>query len=222
MAPPLHEGQRGYFAYTATVAPTVIPKRDTMTEAKDFIRAEALRHRNNLHIDPAWSEQAARLFVEQILPIVAEKPRPVVALYFPRDREMDTLTLAETLWNKDFPCALPVITGGVREMLFARWNKDTELKAGAFDIPEPAIREEVEPDIVVVPLLAFDQQGHRLGYGKGFYDVALKKLRMRKPDVLLVGLAYAEQACLFALPVEDHDEKLDFVLTPQRIFDFRR
>lgn len=66
----------------------------------------------------------------------------------------------------------------------------------------------------------FDQRGHRLGYGRGYYDAALKELRAKKP-VIAVGFAYAEQACLFALPAEQHDEPLDYAVTPQRVFDFR-
>jgi 5-formyltetrahydrofolate cyclo-ligase len=78
----------------------------------------------------------------------------------------------------------------------------------------------IAPDILIVPLLAFDQTGNRMGYGQGHYDETIRLLRQEK-EVLSVGLAYAEQAVLLALPTEPHDQKLDLVITPQRVFDFR-
>ena len=65
-----------------------------------------------------------------------------------------------------------------------------------------------------MPLLAFDRRGHRLGYGEGYYDATLADLRARK-KVIAVGLAYAQQAILFNLPAEDHDQPLDWIITPQ-------
>ncbi len=91
----------------------------------------------------------------------------------------------------------------------------------SFGVSEPEDKSSLlEPDILVIPLLAFDQRGNRMGYGQGHYDETLRLLRERK-DVLAVGFAYAEQAVLLALPTEPHDQRLDMVVTPQRIFDFR-
>ena len=187
-----------------------------MSEEKDFIRAEALRHRQNLTIHPDWAEQAAMAFLTHI-PL---KPGVVVSLYYPKDKEMDTLPLAEKLWQKGHLAALPLVRAGETALDFAHWHLGTELAVGAFGIPEPKEPKAVDPDIVVLPLLVFDQRGHRLGYGKGYYDAALKELRKKKP-IIAVGYAYAEQACLFALPAEIHDEPMDYVVTPQRVFDFR-
>lgn len=188
-----------------------------MSDQKDFIRAEASKHRNNLQIHPDWAEQAAGHFMQSI------KPRgdQVVSVYFPKGKELDTQPLVEKLWATGAACALPVIGEEVAELKFARWSQGANLKDGPFHIPEPEHKDWVEPDIVVVPLLVFDQRGHRVGYGKGHYDATLQALRQKKP-VIAVGYAYAEQACLFALPTEPHDQGLDFVVTPQRVFDFRR
>lgn len=188
-----------------------------MTAEKDFIRAEALRHRTNLQLDPDWPEQAARQFFATLAP----QPGRVVSLYYPKGKEFDPLPIAEKLWDAKIAAALPMTRAQAEPLVFARWDRDTKLQDGAFGIPVPENPIPLDPDIVVVPLLVFDQRGHRLGYGKGHYDATLKDLRARK-DILAVGLAYAEQACLFALPSEDHDQKLDLVVTPQRVFDFRQ
>lgn len=91
---------------------------------------------------------------------------------------------------------------------------------GTWDIPMPEKPDFMAPDILVVPLVAFDQRGNRLGHGKGYFDATLKALRSYK-SILAVGYAYAEQSVIFGLPKEAHDEKLDMVVTPQRVFDFR-
>lgn len=187
-----------------------------MSEQKDYIRSEALRHRNLLQIEPDWAEEAARHILETLKP----QPGATVALYYPKDKEIDTIPLAEALWTGGVTVALPLIDDDP-VLRFVAWNKGAELQNGKFNIPVPAELDFVSPDIVIVPLLVFDQQGHRVGYGKGYYDATLKYLREQKA-ITAVGYAYAEQACLFALPREDHDEKLDLVVTPQRVFDFRR
>lgn len=187
-----------------------------MSKQKDSIRAEALRHRNALDIDPSWAEQAA----DQFLQAVEITPGKVVSVYYPKGKELDTLPLVETLWARHVTCTLPVIQGDGAALKFAVWTHDTSLVEGGFHIPVPANPHYIEPDILVVPALIFDQVGHRLGYGKGHYDATIAALREKK-DILAVGYAYSEQACLFALPREDHDQKLDLVITPQRVFDFR-
>ncbi len=188
-----------------------------MSDAKNSIRTEAMRHRQNLQVDPAWAEQAA----ECLLGAVNISAEDVVAVYYPKGKEIDTIPLAERIWEKGAVCALPIITEGKTVLRFAKWEQGGDLIEGAFQIPLPATPDYVEPTIVILPLLVFDQKGNRLGYGKGYYDTTLNELRQRG-KILAVGLAYAEQACLFALPAEDHDQKLDLVVTPQRVFDFRR
>ena len=84
------------------------------------------------------------------------------------------------------------------------------------DIPEPRASAPVlDPDLLFVPLAAFDRAGQRIGYGAGFYDVTLEALRARKP-IVAVGVAYAAQE-VEAVPREDHDERLDFILTEREL-----
>lgn len=188
-----------------------------MTQSKDDIRQFAKRHRDMMLIDPAWADSAADIFMGAVK--VGEGK--IVSAYYPIGKEIDPSPIVEKLWAQGSQVCLPVIQGKGEPLLFALWTKSTSLKPAAMGILEPETKDFVTPDILIVPLLAFDQQGHRLGYGQGHYDATLAMLRARK-DVLVVGLAYAEQAVLLALPHEPHDHKLDMVITPQRVFDFRR
>jgi 5-formyltetrahydrofolate cyclo-ligase len=184
-----------------------------MSESKETLREEARRHR--ARIDPASedSEQAAMYFFDVIKPDV----RQTVAAYWPKEGEFDISPVLERLLEGGYTCALPVLKKGDKELRFARWAEDMPLETGPYGISQPVISAATEfilPDIVIVPLLAFDRRGLRLGYGGGYYDRALRSLRQEK-KITAVGICYAQQAVLFNLPAEDHDEKLDWVVTPQ-------
>lgn len=187
-----------------------------MSEEKQAIRERALKFREELELHPHLAEEAAKNFFSSLKISSDQK----VALYFPLGQELDTLPLVEELWRKGNTCLLPYFGKGELHMQFAKWEKGAKLSLQTFDIPMPDNPEFLTPDIVVVPVVAFDQKGNRIGFGKGYYDATLKTLR-EQGDVLAVGYAYAEQAVLMKLPTEPHDEKLDMVVTPQRVFDFR-
>ncbi len=109
--------------------------------------------------------------------------------------------------------ALPVMQGKGRPLLFRAWAPGDAMAAAQWGIAEPLPEQpEVEPDVVLVPLLAFDAHGYRLGYGGGFYDRSLAGLRARKP-VIAVGIGYDELR-IDAVPHLDYDQRLDWVLTP--------
>jgi 5-formyltetrahydrofolate cyclo-ligase len=170
-----------------------------------------------LEISPDWAIEAAEIFFGVVRP---DKTK-IISSYFPMGKEIDPSPIVEKLWSEGIKVCLPKIQNGERGLAFAEWNRDSKLVSSTFGTSEPdETAVALEPDILIVPLLAFDQTGNRMGYGQGHYDETLRKLRAKK-DVLAVGLAYAEQAVLLALPTEPHDQKLDIVVTPQRIFDFR-
>lgn len=126
--------------------------------------------------------------------------------------EIPTRAMVKALHDAGFEVGLPVTGRRGTPLTFRRWTPDTEMVPGKMDIPEPpAPAEVIEPDVLFVPLAAFDRRGHRIGYGAGFYDLTLAALRAEK-DVTAIGLAYAEQEVLF-IPQEDHDQPLDFVVT---------
>jgi len=135
-----------------------------------------------------------------------------VSAYAPMGDEADPIPLLEALAARGHPTGLPVTPRERAPLLFRRWAPGDELVPARFELREPPASAPVfEPDILLVPLLAFDRAGHRLGYGAGYYDRTLGALRAKKP-ILAVGVAYAGQE-VDALPAEPHDEKLDWVVT---------
>ncbi len=192
---------------------------DTMENPKEILRTEAKRHQ--VRIDPRTedAESVADLFLLHIAP-EADK---VIAAYWPKDREFDTRPLLDELLKRGFTCSLPVIQKDTRILKFAKWNDKLPLKESSFGIMEPVVNnliEWVEPDIFIVPMLAFDRRGYRLGHGFGYYDATLEAAKKKKP-ITTVGVAYGQQAVLFNLPTESHDQKMDWVITPQGAQDFR-
>jgi 5-formyltetrahydrofolate cyclo-ligase len=140
-------------------------------------------------------------------------PPAVVSSFWAMGSEIDPGPLEERLRRKGHRIALPVMKGRAQPLEFRLWNLGDPLVDRIWGIREPtAAAPVVEPDILLVPLLAFDGAGWRLGYGAGFYDRTLRTLRSRKP-VLAVGLAFDEQR-VDAVPHLDYDEPLDWVVTP--------
>lgn len=126
--------------------------------------------------------------------------------------EIDVLPLMARLARQGWRTALPVVVARGRPLLFRAWEPGEPTVAGPWSIPVPlATAPELEPDVLLVPMLAFDRQGFRLGYGGGFYDRTLAVLRAMKP-VVAVGVAYAAQE-VAELPRGPHDEPLDWILT---------
>jgi 5-formyltetrahydrofolate cyclo-ligase len=183
---------------------------------KQNYREHARAHRDRLDFDDADFEIVIDVFLQEFNP----KKDQVIALYWPYGREFDCRFLMDELVNQGFVCALPRIVKGTRVLEFVRWTHDTKMTKGAFDIFEPEEGKAVLPDVVISPLLAFDQKGYRLGQGGGYYDATLEALRAQK-EADFIGIGHAEQAVLFKLPREDHDIPLDYMLTPKGIIDFK-
>jgi 5-formyltetrahydrofolate cyclo-ligase len=188
-----------------------------MDTEKTLIRQRAKKFRDQMQISPEWSQEAAQNFIN-VTPLADGK---IVSAYYPIGSEIDPSPIVEMLWQRNVTVCLPFIIQGERGLKFIKWARETKLELGKFGtmMPEDSA-DYIAPDILIVPLLAFDQTGNRMGYGQGHYDETIRLLRQEK-EVLSVGLAYAEQAVLLALPTEPHDQKLDLVITPQRVFDFR-
>ena len=139
----------------------------------------------------------------------------MVAGYYPKGTEISPLSALKHIMilpNKSV--ALPVVTGNNQPLLFREYNQGTVLQSGAFGILEPDETARILiPDIVIVPFLAFDEEGFRLGYGGGFYDRTLQALRQNNPDLLTIGVGYSKQKAAGVLPIDSYDQKLDFIVT---------
>ena len=182
---------------------------------KDELREQALLHREKIRPDDE-NIDAAIAFFREAVPIEDK----IVAAYWPTGDEFDARYFIDDLLKAGAKVALPIATKTSRVMTFAPWDPKGDLIKGDFGIFVPKTDERVEPDILLVPFLAFDRKGYRLGRGGGHYDATIAALRATK-EILAVGVGYAAQAVLFTLPVEPHDARLDMVITPQGVHDFR-
>ena len=146
-------------------------------------------------------------------------PGAIVSGFMPLKSEINPLPLMRKLAEKGARLALPVVAGRGKPLIMREWGFGEPLAAGVWGIREPKPEAaEVEPDILLVPLLAFDRAGHRLGYGAGYYDLTITQLRARKP-VTAVGLAFAAQE-IAVVPATPRDARLDLVLTEREVIDF--
>jgi 5-formyltetrahydrofolate cyclo-ligase len=144
----------------------------------------------------------------------------VVACYSPIRSELDPAPLMRMLAALGAQLALPAITARGKSLVFRAWSASDRLMLGSLGIPEPSpAAAELVPDILLVPLAAFDRAGHRIGYGAGHYDVTLAHLRKVKATIA-IGLAFALQE-IKNVPMQPHDVALDYVLTEKHAFDFR-
>jgi len=138
----------------------------------------------------------------------------------PLKSEINPLPLMRKLAGQGARLALPAVAGRGKPLVMREWNFGEPLATGVWGIREPKPEAAVvEPDILLVPLLAFDRAGHRIGYGAGYYDLTLAQLRARKP-IIAVGLAFAAQE-VPAVPATLRDARLDLVLTERAVLDLR-
>lgn len=139
--------------------------------------------------------------------------------YMPIRTEIDPLAaMAEAAAHG--VVSVPVIQAAGLPLLFSRWEPDCAMKEGPFGAMIPKVGDFVEPEILIVPLVAFDAQGGRLGYGGGFYDRTLERLRSCRPT-LAIGFAFDAQEA-DGLPLEPTDQPLDMVVTEKRVLTFSR
>ena len=183
---------------------------------KASLRDQARDVRSRLQPSFEDAEQACAHFFGTLNP----KAGQVVAAYWPKGKEFDVRVIMDECLKTGIRLALPVVPAEGRIMEFAVWQDGEPLVNNRFHIPEPERREMIVPDIIIVPFLAFDRRGYRLGYGGGYYDATLEALRADK-EIMAVGVGYGEQAVLFNLPNDEHDQPMDLVITPQAVFDYR-
>lgn len=181
-----------------------------ISDAKRGLRAEATAARRTAaHADDgtAGARLAERLAAAAIVPRAA-----TVSGFWPIGDEIDVMPALRALAAAGHTVALPVVTGRGRPLLFRVWREGDAMQSGPFGIHEPLeSAPSIDPDVVLVPLLAFDRAGFRVGYGGGYYDRSLAALRARAL-VVAVGIAWSAQE-IAAVPHDARDEPLDWVVT---------
>jgi 5-formyltetrahydrofolate cyclo-ligase len=190
---------------------------DSISDLKSIIRKDALLRRDAL--PAAERAKAAEAIAARAFPLAIE-PGQIVSGFSPLKTEINPIPLMRKLADAGAQLALPVVAGKGQPLIMRAWRFGEPLDSGVWGIREPkADAPEVAPDILLVPLLAFDRDGHRIGYGAGYYDMTIGKLRAIKP-VIAVGIAYAAQE-IASVPVTPRDARLDLVLTEREIIDLR-
>lgn len=190
---------------------------DSSQNLKNDLRAAAFARRDALD---ASQRAAACDALAKYATQFEVGPGCVVAGFSAIRTEIDPSALMQALRARGASLALPVAVGRGEPLVFRAWTADTALVRGLYGILEPSSdAQEVEPDIVLVPLAAFDRRGHRLGYGGGYYDRTLQRLRKAK-RITAAGLAFSAQQ-MDEIPADVHDEPLDLVLTERDVIDFR-
>ena len=187
----------------------------TFENPKLQLRANALAKRDLL--PPPERQAGAEKLAARAQPVdVAGK---IVSGFMPMKTEINPLPLLRRLADAGAQLALPVIDARGKPLIMRAWKIGDELKAGQWGIREPLPNAaQVDPDVLLVPLAAFDRAGHRIGYGAGYYDMTIHALRAKK-QVVAIGIAFAAQE-IASVPATERDERLDFIMTERETIAF--
>ena len=172
---------------------------------KKFIKIRKLKNKKNIQIE---FHKVFNLINKQNILI------KVIGGYFPVNYEVDDMNILKEFNKKKYQISLPVIKKKF-EMDFYKWSFNEPLKINMYGIPEPEKIKLVYPDVILVPLVAFDKKLNRLGYGGGYYDRLIKKLSEKK-NILKIGLALSTQK-INNVPINEYDKKLDYIVTDKYI-----
>jgi 5-formyltetrahydrofolate cyclo-ligase len=193
---------------------TTIP----IDQLKSDLRKAAFARRDAL--PPAERQAAAEAIAARPFPLPVA-PGVIVSGFSPLKTEINPLPLMRKLAAAGASLALPVVAGRGKPLIMRSYAFGQALNEGVWGIREPnEDAPEVDPDILIVPLAAFDRRGNRIGYGAGYYDMTIRRLRSIKPVVAL-GIAYAAQE-VPEVPTTPRDARLDLVLTERDVIDFRK
>ncbi len=145
---------------------------------------------------------------------VLKSKNKILGGYFPVNYEVDTFQLMRVLKQKKFKLSLPVVSSKF-DMNFYLWDFNEPLSVNKYGIPEPKLKKKVVPEVLLIPMVAFDTKLNRLGYGGGYYDRFLKK--NEKNNIIKIGLAIECQK-VKKLPTNSFDKKMDYILTEKKLY----
>lgn len=188
----------------------------TIVERKTALRRELTARRKTL--EPASHKQRSQAAADRWLANVPVEPGEQVALFWPLGQEIDPRPLMMQLFEQKISVALPRTHARAVPVTFHVWTPELKLARSAFGVEEPPMSSpQVDPDVIVVPLLGFDQACYRLGYGAGHYDCTLASMADRGLQPRTVGLAFALQQ-VEEVPREAHDVPLGMIVTDDDVW----
>ena len=169
-----------------------------------------------LKVRQKFNTKNIQLNFNQIVKIIKKEKiiNKIIGGYYPVNFEIDDLALLRKFKKNKFNISLPVIKKNF-QMDFYPWSFSEPLKINIYGIPEPETKNIVYPDVLLIPLLAFDKNLNRLGYGSGYYDRLIKKL-LKKKNIIKIGLAFSFQET-DKVPINVYDQKLDYIVTNKYI-----
>ena len=169
-----------------------------------------------LKVREKFNTKNIQINFNQIIKILKKEKisNKIIGGYYPVNCEIDDLALLRKFKKKNFKISLPVIKKNF-QMDFYTWSFSEPLKINRYGIPEPEIKNIVYPDILLIPLIAFDKNFNRLGYGGGYYDRLIVKLSKKK-NIIKIGLAFSIQE-IDQVPINRYDQKLDYIVTNKYI-----
>jgi 5-formyltetrahydrofolate cyclo-ligase len=195
----------------------VMEKSDNDLQIKAQLRRAGQARRDAL---PAEIRRAAAEIIAARAFPLAIAPGMIASGFMPLKSEINPLPLMRKLTDAGARLALPVVAGRGKPLIMRSWQWGEPLVPGVWGIREPPpTAPELQPDILLVPVLAFDRRGHRIGYGAGYYDLTIAQLRAKKP-IAAVGIAFAAQE-VEIVPRTAFDAQLDLVLTESETIDLR-
>ncbi|MDA7847205.1 5-formyltetrahydrofolate cyclo-ligase [Candidatus Pelagibacter sp.] len=165
-----------------------------------------------LKVRQKFNTKNIQLNFNQIIKILKKEKitNKIIGGYYPVNFEIDSLTLLKKFKKKKFNISLPAIKKNF-QMDFYLWSFSEPLIINKYGIPEPEAKNIVYPDILLIPLLAFDKNLNRLGYGGGYYDRLIERLSKKK-NIIKIGLAFSIQE-IDKVPTNMYDQKLDYIVT---------
>jgi len=191
----------------------------TVEDYKEMLRKAALQRRDAL--SPKVREAAAETVASRGLPIEV-RPGMIVSGYSPLHSEFNPVPLLRRVAAQGAQLALPVVDRRGRPLIMRAYSFGQQLNKGVWGIREPLPdAPEVYPDVLIVPLAAFDRKGNRIGYGAGYYDMTINRLRLLNKGVVAIGVAFAAQESPL-IQTTPRDAALDFVLTEREVINCRR
>ena len=176
---------------------------------KSKLREKIIKIRNRVYL------KNSKIDFNQILKILKEEniTSKIIGGYYPVNSEIDDLDLLKKFENKNYIISLPVIKRNFN-MDYYKWSFSDPLRINKYGIPEPENKKIIYPDILFIPLVAFDKNLNRLGYGGGYYDRLIKKFSKKK--IIKIGLAFSDQE-IDKVPINAYDQKLDYIVTNKYI-----
>ena len=190
----------------------------SLAEEKQTLRKAMRSVRRQFHLENGEEAAASLLELATSSPLFGGKK--TISCFWPIQTEINTVPLIERLVKMGHRVCLPIVVGEAQPLIFREWLPTLEMIEGAFGaMTPPETSPALTPDLILSPLLAFDNLGFRLGYGGGFYDRSIEQIR-KNQSLVTVGMAYSVQE-VSDVPTETTDQKLDFLITEKEVIEFK-